>query len=153
MENNAVSYRKLGGWLLVIFVFGILNAIGDTVLLLRSESFFAAPVILVCNILFIVFIAIRRLLLFKIFFFAACILALIHLLVNLITAYPQTVFEIMLSMNMPVFFTGIIKPMLGLLKAVYPVFLVLGTALSFGILFVLFVYFKRSKRVAAYFAF
>jgi hypothetical protein len=148
MENKTLSYREIGGWLLVIFIVGLLNAIGDAVMLLqtivkawgintlfshvftwlipfsgifvnKTLFFIAMPVNLLCNVLCLVFIGIRKLFLFKLFFFSACLIALVHLLCNAITLYP--------------------------------VFLITGTAVMIGVLFVCFVYFKRSKRIAVYF--
>ncbi|GMO42598.1 MAG: hypothetical protein Pg6C_04140 [Treponemataceae bacterium] len=36
MENKILSYRETGGWLLVIFIVGLLNAISDAVMLLQT---------------------------------------------------------------------------------------------------------------------
>lgn len=174
MKNHIVSYRKLGGWLMVIFVFGVLNAVGDVYTLIQAvtgsftaKSFFfgifanrslfliASPLTLFCNVLFCVFIATRKLLLFKIFFFVACVIALIHLFVNVISLYPLTIFDILVSADISVLIMGIfdltLRPMLGFLQKIYPAFIVTGILLSLGILFICFLYFKRSKRVAVYF--
>jgi hypothetical protein len=180
MENNTLSYREIGGWLLVIFIAGILNASGDIALLLAKLAelyginlffinilagilpfsrifvnetlfFIAMPLTLFCNIAFLVGIGIRRLFLFKIFFFAACIIAFTHLLCNAITIYPHTIFDSLVSVDINPLIDGIIKQTFTLVKTVYPVFLITGTVMMIGILFICFLYFKRSKRVAVYF--
>lgn len=173
MENNIVSYRKSGVILLLIGVFGLINAIGDiiTLILAITESyestglfsfffcvfankqlfFIAGTLTLFCNILFLVFILRRKLFLFQLFFFTSCIIALVHLLVNLFALYPLTVFDIMVNANINALISGMINPMLGLLRTMYPVFLITGILVSLGLLIVCFIYFKRSKRIAVYF--
>lgn len=174
MENNVVSYRALGGWLMVIFVFGVLNAAGDVYTLIQAvtgsfntKSFFfsiftkrslflvAAPLTLLCNVLFCVFIATRNLFLFEIFFFAACVIALLHLIVNVISLYPLTIFDVLVSTDISALIMGIIdltlRPILRFLQIIYPIFIITGILLSLGILVICFLYFKRSKRIAVYF--
>jgi hypothetical protein len=179
MENNALSYRELGGWLLVVFIVGALNASGDAVILLATLAktyginllfihvlanimpfyhvfvndtlfFIAMPVTLLCNVLCLVCIGIRKLFLFKVFFFSACIIALAHLLCNMITLYPQTIFDSLVLPDDPSI-AGIIKGGFALITRLYPVFLITGTAIMIGLLLVCFLYLKRSKRVAVYF--
>ncbi|GMO34664.1 MAG: hypothetical protein Ta2F_10790 [Termitinemataceae bacterium] len=159
--------------LLLIGTFGVINAIGDiiTLILATAQSnsgnglfgflfnvfankglfFIAMPITLLCNILFLVFLLWRKKFLFQLFFFASCIIALIHLLVNLFAVYPLTIFDIMVNANVSPLITGVIVPMLGLLNATYPMFLVTGILASLGLLIVCFIYFKRSKHIAAYF--
>jgi hypothetical protein len=180
MENRTLSCRETGGWLLVIFIAGLLNAIGDMVMLLQMTVkawgittffshvftwlmpfsgifvnkplfFIAMPVTLLCNVLCLVFIGIRKLFLFKLFFFSACLIALLHLLWNVITLYPQTFFDSFILTDRDPFIAAVMERVLGLVKILYPVFLVTGTFMALGVLFVCFVYFKRSKRVAVYF--
>jgi hypothetical protein len=98
-----------------------------------------------------VFLLWRKKFLFQLFFFASCIIALIHLLVNLFALYPLTIFDIMVNANMGTLINDVIVPMLGLLKATYPMFLITGIFASLVLLIVCFVYFKRSKQVASYF--
>jgi hypothetical protein len=178
MENNTLSYRKIGGWLLVIFIAGILNASGDIALLLvklaelyginlffihvladitsffpifsnETLFFIAMPLTLFCTIIFLVGIVKRKLFLFKTFFFAACSIALAHVLINAIIIYPRTINPVSVAINPFIDIT--IKQTFTLVKTVYPVFLVIGMIMMIGILFVCFLYFKRSKRVAVYF--
>ncbi|GHV54645.1 hypothetical protein AGMMS49579_15640 [Spirochaetia bacterium] len=173
MKNNTTNFSKMGIVLLLIGVLGILNAIGDiiTLILATSQSnagnglfsfflhgfankwlfFIAISITLLCNILFLVFLLWRKKFLFQLFFFASCIIALVHLLVNLFALYPFTIFDIMVNANISPLITGVIVPMLGLLKAIYPMFLVTGILASLGLLIVCFIYFKRSKRIAVYF--
>lgn len=172
MGDNIVSYRKLGGFLLVIFIFGSLNAIGDISLLIQAATnnenslfsriffsifqnrkifFIIMPLTLFCNILFVTSVIIRRLFLFKVSFFAACLIALAHLLVSLIALYPTTIFDIWGSANIYDLFGGFSGLMPIPLRSIYPAFLIAGTFLSLCILFVCFLYFKRSKRIAVYF--
>jgi hypothetical protein len=180
MENNTHSYRKIGGWLLVIFIAGVLNASGDITILLAKLAevygvnlffvrvlanimpffhvfvnetlfFIAMPLTLFCNIVFLVGIAIRKLFLFKIFFFASCSIALAHLLFNAVTIYPRTIFDSLASVNVNPLADGLIKQTFASVKTLYPVFLITGTVMMIGILSVCFLYFKRSKRVAVYF--
>jgi hypothetical protein len=180
MENKILSYREIGGWLLVIFITGLLNAIGDAVMLLQTIVktwginmlfshiftwlipfsgifinkplfFIAMPVTLLCNVLCLVFIGIRKLFLFKLFFFSACLIALLHLLCNAIILYHQTIFDGFVLADRDPFIAGIIEGAFDLVKKLYPAFLITGTAVMIGVLFVCFVYFKRSKRIAVYF--
>jgi hypothetical protein len=180
MENKTLSYREIGGWLLVIFIVGLLNAIGDAVMLLQTIVktrgtntlfshvftwlipfsgifvnkplfFIAMPVTLLCNIVCLVCIGIRKLFLFKLFFFLACIAALLHLLCNAITRYPQTIFDNFVLADRDPFIAGIIERAFDLMNKCYPAFLITGTFMALGVLFVCFVYFKRSKRIAVYF--
>jgi hypothetical protein len=173
MEHTITSYRKMGIVLLLIGAFGVLNAIGDiiTLMLATAQSnagngllgfffnvfankalfFIAMPITLLCNILFLVFLLRRKLVLFQLFFFTSCIIALIHLLVNLLALYPLTIFEIMVNANINTLISTTINPMLGLLKITYPAFLITGILVSFGLLFACYLYFKRSKQVSAYF--
>ena len=180
MENNTVSYRELGGWLMVIFIAGLLNAAGDAVILLQkilkswgpklllfrivpgmiafsdifvntALFFIAMPLTLMCNVLCLMFIGIRKLSLFKVFFFSACIIALVHLMINMIIIYPRTIFDGFMLADINPLIAGIIESAFALLKKAYPVFLISGTILMLGILFVCFLYFKRSKRIAVYF--
>jgi hypothetical protein len=161
----------MGIVLLLIGVFGVLNAVGDiiTLILMITQSFgsnglfgfffnvfankvlffIAMPITLLCNILFLVFLLRRKFALFQLFFFASCIIALVHLLINLFALYPLTVFEIMVNANTSISTT--INPMLGLLKTTYPAFLITGILASFGLLFACYLYFKRSKQVLVYF--
>ncbi|GHU54628.1 hypothetical protein FACS189442_1140 [Spirochaetia bacterium] len=173
MKNNTTNFSKMGIVLLLIGVLGILNAIGDmvTLILMITQSFegnaffsfffrvfadkdlflIAMPLTLLCNILFLVFMFRRKLFLFQVFFFASCIIALVHLLVNLFALYPLTVFDIMVNANISPLINGVIVPVSGLLKAAYPVFLVTGILASLGLLIVCFIYFKGSKRITAWF--
>ncbi|GHV13181.1 hypothetical protein FACS189491_07710 [Spirochaetia bacterium] len=173
MENNIIAYSKMGIVLLLIGVFGVVNAVGDIVtsILAMTQSFdgnaffsfffqvfankqlffIAGTLTLICNILFLVFMFGRKLFLFQLFFFASCIIALIHLLVNLFALYPLTIFDIIVNANISPLLMGIINPMLGLLIATYPMFLITGILASLGLLIVCFFYFKRSKRIAAWF--
>ncbi|GHV71932.1 hypothetical protein AGMMS49928_26270 [Spirochaetia bacterium] len=174
MKNNTTKFSKMGTVLLLIGILGILNAIGDTVTLILAITqsfegnffsfffrvfadkqlfFIVMPLTLLCNILFLMFMFGRKLFLFQVFFFASCIIALVHLLVNLFVLYPLTIFDIMVNANISPLITGVIVPMLGLLKATYPMFLVTGILASLCFLIVCFIYFKRSKRIAAYFLF
>jgi hypothetical protein len=117
-----------------------------------------------------VFIATRKLLLFKIFFFVACVIALIHFWVNVILVYPLTIFEIVGSVDISGLVAPTIKPLLELFKTVFPIFkitaillplgflisiypllIVIGIIACLGVLCICFLYFKRSKRVAVYF--
>jgi hypothetical protein len=163
----------MGIVLLLIGVLGILNAIGDIVTLILAITqsfegnlfsfffrvfankqlfFIAMPLTLFCNILFLVFLFGRKSFLFQVFFFASCIIALVHLLVNLFALYPLTIFDIMLSVGFNALVTGLISPMIGLLRTMYTSFLITGILGCLGLLIVCFIYFKRSKRIAAYFA-
>jgi hypothetical protein len=180
MKNKILSYREIGGWLLVIFIAGLFNSIGDAVMLLqtivkawrintfishaftwlipfsgifvnKTLFFIAMPITLLCNVLCLVFIGIRKLFLFKLSFFSACLVALLHLLCNAITLYPQTIFDDFVLVDRDPFIAGIIEGAFDLVKKLYPVFLIAGTAVMIGVLFVCFVYFKRSKRIAVYF--
>jgi hypothetical protein len=173
MKNNTTVFSKMGIVLMLIGSFGVLNAIGDivTLILMMTQSFddnaffsfffgvfadkdlflIVMPLTLLCNILFLVFMFLRKLLFFKLFFFASCIIALIHLSVNLLTLYPLTIFDIMISSGFIVLITGLINPMIGLLRTMYPVFMITGIFTSLGLLIVCFIYFKRSKQIAAYF--
>ncbi|GHT81027.1 hypothetical protein FACS1894130_12700 [Spirochaetia bacterium] len=173
MKNNTTNFSKMGIVLLLIGVLGILNAIGDTVTLIlaitksfEGKAFFsfffrvfadkdlfliAMPLTLFCNILFLVFMFGRKSFLFQLFFFASCIIALVHVLVNLFALYPLTLFDLMVNVGFSALITSLISPMLGLLKAMYPVFLVTGILCCMGLLIVCFIYFKRSKRIAAWF--
>ena len=173
MKNNTTNFSKMGIVLLLIGAFGIINAIGDIITLMlataqsnvgnglfgfmfrvfanKSLFFVAMPITLLCNILFLVFLLWRKNFLFQLFFFASCIIALIHLLVNLFALYPLTIFDIMVNANISTLINGIIVPMLGLLKATYPMFLITGILASLGLLIVCFIYFKRSKQVAFHF--
>jgi hypothetical protein len=180
MENNTLSYREIGGWLMVIFIVGVLNASGDVVILLAKLAeahginlffvhmlanimpfshvfanetlfFIAMPLTLFCNIVFLVCIGIRKLLLFKLFFFAACTIALVHLLFNAITMYPRTIFDSLVSVNVNPLADGLIKRTFSLAKKLYPAFLFIGTVMIIGVLFSFFLYFKRSKRISVYF--
>ncbi|GHV88537.1 hypothetical protein AGMMS50267_08970 [Spirochaetia bacterium] len=173
MKNTTANFSKPGIVLLLIGIFGILNAIGDTVTLIlaitqsfEGKAFFsfffqvfadkglfliAMPLTLFCNILFLVFMFGRKLFLFQMFFFASCIIALVHVLVNLFALYPLTIFDIMVNAGFSPLITSLISPTLGLLKATYPVFLVTGILGCMGLLVVCFIYFKRSKRIAAWF--
>jgi hypothetical protein len=180
MENNTLSYRKIGGWLLVIFIAGILNASGDIALLLvklaelyginlffihtisriifffpvfsnETLFFIAMPLTLFCTIIFLVGIGTRKLFLFKTFFFAACIIALSHVLFNAITIYPRTIFDNLVSVAINLFIDSTIKQTFTLVKTLYPVFLIIGVVMMIGILSACFLYLKRSKRVAVYF--
>jgi hypothetical protein len=180
MKNTTLSYRKIGGWLLVIFIVGILNASGDIALLLAKlaeqygiNSFFipvlvnimslfpvfanetlffiAMPLTLLCNIVFLVGIGKRKLFLFKTFFFAACIIALAHLLINVITIYPRTIFDNLVSIDINSLIDNTIKQTFSLVKELYSVFLITGMIMILGMLSVCFLYFNRSKRVAVYF--
>ncbi|MDR1955336.1 MAG: hypothetical protein LBQ30_00600 [Treponema sp.] len=171
MKNDTLTYSQMGIVLLLIGIFGVLNAIGDiiTLILMMTQSFggngffgfffnvfanknlflIAGTLTLFCNILFLVFLLRRKLVLFQLFFFASCIIAMVHLLVNLFALYPLTIFEIMVNANTLISTT--INPMLGLLKTTYPVFLITGILASLGLLFVCYLYFKRSKQVRVYF--
>ena len=172
MENNTTVFSKMGIVLLLIGVFGVLNAIGDIVTLILAITqsfegnffsfffrvfankqlfFIAMPLTLLCNILFLVFLFRRKSFLFQVFFFASCIIALVHLLVNLFALYPLTIFDIMISAGFNALVSAMINPMLGLLRTMYPVFLITGILVSLGVLIVCFIYFKRSKRIAVYF--
>ncbi|MHB9296578.1 hypothetical protein PilKf_02351 [Pillotina sp. SPG140] len=163
----------MGIVLLLIGIFSVLNAIGDiiTLILMMTQSFggnglfgfffnvfankdlffIAMPLALFCNILFLVFLLRRKLVLFQLFFFASCIIAMIHLLINLFALYPLTIFEIVVNANINTLISTTINPMLGLLKTTYPAFLITGILASLGLLFVCYLYFKRSKQVRAYF--
>lgn len=173
MKNNTTNFSKMGIVLLLIGVLGILNVIGDiiTLILMTTQSFagnaffsfffrvftnkglflIAMPMTLLCNILFLVFMFGRKSFLFQLFFFMSCIIALAHLLVNLFALYPLTIFDIMISTGHNALVTSLINPMLGLLRTMYPVFLVIGIFTSLGLLIICFLYFKHSKRIAAYF--
>jgi hypothetical protein len=180
MENKTASYRDIGGWILAIFIAGLLNVVGDTVILIQwllkmrgtnifffriisSRIFFsdifvnetlffiAMPLTWLCNVLFLVCIGTRKLFLFKLFFFAACIIALVHLLVNLSALCPLTIFDIVASTNIYTLMPGVLDPALELLRTMYPAFLITGTLTALGLLFVCFLYFRRSRRVAVYF--
>ncbi|GHV76526.1 hypothetical protein AGMMS49942_13470 [Spirochaetia bacterium] len=173
MKNNTTNFSKMGIVLLLIGVLGILNVIGDTVALIlmitqsfEGNAFFsfffrvfadkglfliAMPLTLFCTVLFLVFMFGRKLFLFQLFFFAACIIALVHLLVNLFALYPLTIFDIMISAGFNALVTSLINPMLGLLQTMYTAFLITGILASLGLLIVCFFYFKHSKRIAAYF--
>ncbi|GHV07318.1 hypothetical protein FACS189485_17460 [Spirochaetia bacterium] len=173
MENNIIAYSKMGIVLLLIGIFGVVNVIGDMVtsILAITQSFdgsaffsfffqvfankqlffIAGTLTLICNILFLVFMFGRKLFLFQLFFFASCIIALIHLLVNLFALYPLTIFDIMVNANLSPLLMGIINPVPGLLRTMYPAFLITGILASLGLLIVCFLYFKRSKRIAAWF--
>ncbi|MHC6201985.1 hypothetical protein ACYULU_02175 [Breznakiellaceae bacterium SP9] len=172
MKNNT-NFSKMGIVLLLIGVFGVLNAIGDIVTLIlaitqsfEGNAFFsfffrvfadkdlfliAMPLTLLCTILFLVFLFGRKSFLFQVFFFVSCIIALIHLLVNLFALYPLTIFDIMISAGSSTLVTSIINPMLGLLRTMYTAFLITGILGCLGLLIVCFIYFKRSKRITAYF--
>ncbi|GHU25776.1 hypothetical protein FACS1894172_06840 [Spirochaetia bacterium] len=174
MKNNTTNFSKMGIVLLLIGVLGILNTIGDivTLILMITQSFegntffsfffrvfadkqlffIAGTLTLICNILFLVFMFGRKSFLFQLFFFASCIIALIHLLVNLFALYPLTIFDIMVNANISHLIISVIVPMLGLLKATYPMFLVTSIFASLGLLIVCFIYFKRSERIATYFS-
>jgi hypothetical protein len=181
MENSTLSYREIGGWLLVIFIVGVLNASGDAVILLATLAetyginlffirvlanimpfyhvfvnetlfFIAMPLTLLCNVFFLVCIGIRKLFLFKIFFFAACIIALTHLLFNAITIYPRTIFDSLVLVDIDPLINGLIIQTFTLAKTLYPAFLIIGTVMMIGILSICFLYFQRSKRIASYFS-
>jgi hypothetical protein len=180
MENNTLSYREIGGWLLVIFIAGLLNAIGDAAMLLqtivktlgtntlfshlftwlipfsgifvnKTLLFIAMPVTLLCNVSCLVFIGLRKLFLFKLFFFSACLIALLHLLINAITLYPQTIFDSFVPADRNAFIAGIIERAFDVAKRLYSAFLITGTAVMIGVLIGCFVYFRHSKRIAVYF--
>jgi hypothetical protein len=180
MDNNPHSYREIGGWLLVIFIAGVLNAGGDAVILLAKLAeahginflfvhilanimpfshifanetlfFIAVPLTLFCTIVFLVGIGIRSLFLFKLFFFASCGIALAHLLCNAITIYPQTIFDSSVSVDINPLIDSAINQAFALIETLYPVFLIAGTVIMIGILSVCFIYFYRSKRVVVYF--
>ncbi|GHT65232.1 hypothetical protein FACS1894110_06610 [Spirochaetia bacterium] len=173
MKNCITNFSNMGIVLLLIGVLGILNAIGDTVTLIlaitqsfEGNAFFsfffrvfadkglfliAMPLTLLCNILFLVFMFGRKSFLFQVFFFASCIIALVHLLVNLFALYPLTIFDIMVNANISPLIIDIINPMLGLLRTMYTAFLITGILGCLGLLIVCFIYFKRSKRIAAWF--
>jgi hypothetical protein len=180
MENETLSYREIGGLLLVIFIAGLVNAIGDAVMVLQTIVktlgintlfsyvftwlipfsgifvnkplfFIAMPVTLLCNILCLVCIGIRKLFLFKFFFFSACLITLLHLLCNAIILYPKTIFDGFVLVDRDPFIAAVMERALGLVKMLYPTFLITGTAVMIGVLFVCFVYFKRSKRIEVYF--
>ncbi|MDR3056650.1 MAG: transposase, partial [Prevotella sp.] len=57
-------------------------------------------------------------------------IALVHLLVNLFALYPLTVFDSMVNANINALISGMINPMLGLLRTMYPVFLITGILVS-----------------------
>ncbi|GHT88228.1 hypothetical protein FACS1894137_16420 [Spirochaetia bacterium] len=173
MKNNTTNFSKMGMVLLLIGVLGILNAIGDTVTLIlaitqsfEGNAFFSfffrvfankqlffivMPLTLLFNILFLVFMFGRKSFLFQVFFFASCIIALVHLLVNMFALYPLTIFDIMISAGFNAFVSGLINPMLGLLRTMYTAFLITGILGCIGLLILCFIYFKCSKRIAAYF--
>ncbi|GHU92706.1 hypothetical protein FACS189479_02440 [Spirochaetia bacterium] len=173
MKNNTTNFSKMGIVLLLIGVLGILNAIGDivTLILMITQSFegntffsfffrvfadkdlflIAMPLTLLCTVLFLVFMFRRKSFLFQVFFFASCIIALVHLLVNLFALYPLTIFDIMISAGFNALVTGLINPLLGLLRTIYTAFLITGILGCLGLLIVCFIYFKRSKRIAAWF--
>lgn len=173
MKNNTTNFSKMGIVLLLIGVLGILNAIGDTVTLIlaitqsfEGNAFFsfffhvfadkglfliAMPLTLLCTVLCLVFMFGRKSFLFQVFFFASCIIALIHLLVNLFSLYPLTIFDIMVNAGFNASITSLINPMLGLLRTMYTAFLITGIFGCMGLLIVCFIYFKRSKRIAAWF--
>ena len=180
MENNILYYREIGGWLLVIFIVGVLNASGDAVILLvkLAEShginlffihvlanivpfyhifvnetlfFIVMPLTLLLNIAFLVCIGIRKLFLFKLFFFSACIVALVHLLFNAITIYPHTIFDSLVSIDTNPLVDDLINQTFALANTLYPAFLIIGTVMMIGILSICFLYFKRSKRISIYF--
>ncbi|GHU71662.1 hypothetical protein FACS189450_08080 [Spirochaetia bacterium] len=173
MKNNTTNFAKMGIVLLLIGILGILNAIGDivTLILMITQSFegnaffsfffrvfadkdlflIAMPLTLLCTVLFLVFMFGRKSFLFQVFFFASCIIALVHLLVNLFALYPLTIFDIMISAGFNALVTGLINPVLGLLRTMYTAFLITGILGCLGLLIVCFIYFKRSKRIAAWF--
>jgi hypothetical protein len=172
MTNNTTVSSKMGIVLLLIGVLGVLNAIGDivTLILAITQSFegnffsfffrvfankdlflIAMPLTLFCNILFLVFLFGRKSFLFQVFFFASCIIALVHLLVNLFALYPLTIFDILVNAEFRALVTGLISPMIGLLRTMYTAFLITGILGALSLLIVCFIYFKRSKRITAYF--
>ncbi|GMO49305.1 MAG: hypothetical protein Ta2G_06100 [Termitinemataceae bacterium] len=159
MKNYTTNFSKMGIVLLLIGVFGVVNAIGDIAFFSFFAQFFAnkqlffiaGTLTLICNILFLVFLFGRKLFLFQMFFFASCIIALIHLSLNLFALYPLTIFDILFNANTIPLINDILIPMLGLLRTIYPAFLVIGILASLGVLIVCFLYFKRSKRIAEYF--
>jgi hypothetical protein len=173
MKNNTTVSSKMGMVLLLIGIFGVLNAIGDIVTLIlaitqsfENNAFFsfffrvfankqlffiAMPLTLLCTILFLVFLFWRKSFLFQVFFFASCIIALVHLLVNLFAVYPLTIFDILVNAEFSTLVTGLISPMIGLLRTMYSAFLITGILGALSLLIVCFIYFKRSKRIAAYF--
>ncbi|GMO21838.1 MAG: hypothetical protein Ta2B_00730 [Termitinemataceae bacterium] len=173
MKNCITNFSQMGMVLLLIGVLGILNAVCDTVTLIliitqsfEGSTFFsfffrvfadsdlfliAMPLTILCNILFLIFMFRRKLFLFQLFFFASCIIALIHLLINLFAVYPLTIFDIMVNTNISPIILSIINPMSELLRTMYLAFITTGSLTSLGLLIICFIYFKRSKRIAAYF--
>ncbi|GHU03126.1 hypothetical protein FACS1894147_06500 [Spirochaetia bacterium] len=173
MKNCITNFSKMGVVLLLIGVFGVVNVIGDVVTAIlsitqsfESSAFFsfffqvfankqlffiAGTVTLICNILFLVFMFGRKLFLFQLFFFASCIIALMHLLVNVFALYPLTIFDILVNANISALISSMIDPMRGLLRTLYPAFLITGIVVSLSLLIVCFLYFKRSKRIADWF--
>jgi hypothetical protein len=172
MDGTTAFCRRTGGWFFAIFLLGTLNAIGDmaTLILALATSFnqsfllfrvlaneklffVAGTLTLLCNVLFLVFILRRNLFLFQLFFFASGIIALVHLLVNLIALYPVSIFDILATPDIYTGITGIYSLAPELLQQIYPALLILGTLFFPGLLFVCFLYFRRSKQIQIYFGF
>jgi hypothetical protein len=178
MKNNAIVNGRIGVWLILIVVLGILNALGDIcsffwvlghssadmpdiislnmyffhISASRTLFLIAMPISLVSCILFLVFIGIRKLFLFKLFFFIACGVALGHLLINAVTIHPFMYFEVPAFLNMEEnLIAGMLVMPFQLLQKTTTFFIYSGISIAFGVLIVCMVYFKRSKRVALYF--
>jgi hypothetical protein len=182
MKNSITEYSKLSVWLLVIFIVGVLCAIGDISLLIRaatnnidslsSRMFFSVfqdktmffilkPLTLFCTIMFLLFMLKRRFFLFKLFFFASCLITFVHSSIAIISLYPTTIFDIWTSMSIGYSFVETIinfffveffwlKNILSS-QSLYIVGLIIGAVHYLGLLVVCFFYFKRSKQVAKYF--
>jgi hypothetical protein len=177
MSNSNKS--KLGVWLMLIFIFiiALLNALGDIYVLIwglthttanitggiflnayffgvyasRSLLLVFTPLTLVCSVLCLVFIGTRKLNLFKFFFFAACLIGLTGLIVNLIAMSPVTFFDVFVNACNGTFIGNMIAPMAGLLRTLYLPVIIIGVLGAIGVLVACMFYFKRSKRIAVWF--
>lgn len=181
MKNNTITdYRRnMNIWLMLIIVLASLNVIGDLALfflvlghsssnasgIISLDMYFvhisanqtlfliATPISLVSSVLLLAFICIRRLFLFKLFFFITCVVDLGHLLINMVTTHPFMYF----TLPMPPLNTdgNLITDMMvmpfRLLQSATPFFIFTGIGMAFGVLIVCMVYFSRSKKIALYF--
>ncbi|GHU49639.1 hypothetical protein FACS1894127_3350 [Clostridia bacterium] len=160
-----------------IFIVGVLNAVGDVYALIwglthsvyeitggiffnayffgifanRTLLLIFTPLTLLCSVLCLLFIGIRKLNLFKIFFLAAYLIGMAGLIVNLAAISPSTFIDVMVDTYSGTFFAGMILPMTELLRAIYLPTMIIGVMGGLGVLVACMFYFKRSKRIAAWF--
>jgi hypothetical protein len=181
MKNGTITDYRAGisGWLMLIVVLVSLNALGDLGLFLwalshssatangilslnmyfvhifanRTLFLIATPIVFVSSVLFLVFIGLRRLFLFKLSFLVTCTVSLGHLLVNAITMRPFVYFDIPV---LPLYaersmLAGMLIMSFKLLENATPFFIFTGITMAFAVLIACMIYFARSKKIALYF--